>query len=266
MRRIALVIEYDGRGFHGWQRQPGMRTIQATLLDTLRRVTRQPIPEVVASGRTDSGVHAEAQVVSFLVAEECNLWRLSQAVSSIHRGEISVRHASYVSETFHPRRHAIGKRYRYTLANRITPPALNANRMWHIREPLSHEALKEAAQVFVGTHDFSSFQGGGCEAVSPIKTIFEIRTRREGDTIIIEFHGSGFLKHMVRILTGTIVDYCRGKLLGVTCREILERRHRTQSGVTAPPHGLTLERVFYAEQIENIIYRGIPFSPRSDEG
>jgi tRNA pseudouridine38-40 synthase len=240
---IALTIEYDGQAFHGWQFQPHIPTVQGVLQETLSLVLREPIGPLHAAGRTDAGVHARGQVVSFTCTKNPDLARLTNAVSSILKGRLSVISASIVPATFHPRRSSTGREYMYQILNRPSPAVLQAGRVWHIVRPLDLETLRAEAACLVGTHDFSSFRGATCSAISPIKTIQSAVWHREGELLIFTVVG-GFLQHQVRIMVGTMVDRARGKLSRCT-EEILGARQRTAAGITAPPYGLTLNRVIY---------------------
>ena len=161
MHRIKLVIEYNGKEFHGWQKQPQLRTVQEELHNAIELVTKQRIKAVVASGRTDAGVHARAQVVAFTLHEMVCLSRLKYAVSSILRNEVAVVHADEVALSFHPLRDSIKKQYEYLILNRQAPPVLLYGRCWHIPHKLDCESMQKAAQYLVGVHDFSSFRASG---------------------------------------------------------------------------------------------------------
>lgn len=287
MPRIALTIEYNGAAFHGWQRQPRLRTIHEELKATASCVLREAVAHIYASGRTDSGVSARAQVVAFDVSNEPDLSRLKSAINSMMRGDLAVNNAVLVPNNFHPRGDAIGKEYRYRVLNRPAPPVLEAGRVWHVSWPLSLPLMRRLITPLIGTHDFASFRNSGCDAPSTIKTISEISIVAE-PAGVIEFRivGSGFLKQMVRIIVGTVIDLARGRTIrGVALlseaartdasmgsnvqwdeqdshseltpeavmRSILDRRDRTKAGVTAPPQGLSLERVIYPPDITALL-------------
>jgi tRNA pseudouridine38-40 synthase len=243
--RIRLIIEYDGSGFSGWQYQPGCRTIQEELTKALRLLVREELPLVQSSGRTDAGVHARGQVVAFSTQHEVDLYRLAHGVSSILRGEVAIRRAEYVPESFHPRQKVICKQYSYRLLTRPAPPTLDYGKVWHVAVPLDLELLESELQMVVGHYDFSSYRAGGCQAKSPVKEISSITVSRGDEVQIISVQGRGFLKQMIRILVGTAVDRSRGKITELTMAEILEKRDRMYAGVTAPPGGLCLDWVKY---------------------
>lgn len=245
-KKIAMVIEYHGSSFSGWQYQPDRRTVQGVFTEALYTVLgRGCVWGIESSGRTDAGVHARGQVVSFVTSRETvDCSRLALSISSLLRGEVSVLRSGVVDSLFSPKKGVQYKEYRYYILNRVAPPTLNAGFVWHVREPLDVHALNQDAALLVGRHDFSAFRAIGCNSNAVIKDIFSIENQREGDVIEIVFRGSGFLKQMVRIIVGTLVDRAKGKL-PMNLHEILESRDRANAGVTAPAQGLFLHRVRY---------------------
>lgn len=252
MVTVKLRIEYDGSGFHGWQKQPRLRTVQSELERVVRLVCRQEIGPLHAAGRTDAGVHARGQVVTFRVANPPDLWRLQQGVSHILKGELSVLSAELVDPDFHPGISSTHKQYSYRILNRPAPAVLDARRVWHISQPLELEPMHLCAASLVGEHDFSSFRDSECGALSPIKTIYSSQLHWEGDILVYRVIGSGFLKQMVRNIVGSLVDVGRGRLKVRSFTEILAQRDRRVAGVTAPAHGLCMDWVSY-EPIEGVI-------------
>jgi len=244
---IKLIVEYNGRGFHGWQAQPGLRTVQGELGRVLRVVTRSDIGPLHAAGRTDAGVHARGQVVTFTIPEPVELWRISQGVSHLLKGELTVLSADYVSDDFHPGIHATHKQYSYRILNRPTPAVLEAHLMWHIAPPLDLERMREQLPFLGGTHDFSSFRDSSCTARDPVKTIYSATLQKQGGVVTFQVVGSGFLKQMVRNIVGTLVDIGRARLGGRSLSQVLEARDRRVAGVTAPAHGLSMDWVSYDE-------------------
>lgn len=242
---IKLIIEYDGQAFHGWQYQPGLATVQGELAAVIQMVLRCPSVHLQAAGRTDAGVHARGQVVTFRCAGRPDLKRLVNAVSSIMKGRLAIVDASFVSPDFHPRRSSSGRRYIYRVLNRPAPAVLQSGRVWHISRELNLCELNEDAAQFIGTHDFSSFRGSCCQARSPIKTVHSSRWYQESDILRYEVVG-GFLQHQVRIMVGTMIDRARGKITD-SITQIVQARERTKAGITAPPYGLTLDTVLYGE-------------------
>jgi tRNA pseudouridine38-40 synthase len=242
---IKLIVEYDGAGFHGWQKQPELRTVQGELEKAIATVLRSPISPLHAAGRTDAGVHARGQVVTFKVDADVDLFRLSQGVSHLLKGEISVISAEVVPDDFHPGWNSTRKLYAYRILVRPTPAVLDARRVWHISQQMDLGVLKRCAQVVVGTHDFSSFRDSTCTATSTVKTIFSSDFSLEGDILVYRVIGDGFLKQMVRNLVGTMTDIARGRIRDRTMEEILAAKDRRLAGVTAPAHGLCMEWVSY---------------------
>jgi len=242
---VKLIVEYDGAGFHGWQKQPELRTVQGELEKAIATVLRSPISPLHAAGRTDAGVHARGQVVTFKVDADLDLFRLSQGVSHLMKGELSVISAEVVPDDFHPGWNSTRKLYAYRILVRPTPAVLDARRVWHISQEMDLGVLKRCAQVVVGTHDFSSFRDSTCTATSTVKTIFSSDFTLEGDILVYRVIGDGFLKQMVRNLVGTMTDIARGRIRGRTMEEILAAKDRRLAGVTAPAHGLCMEWVSY---------------------
>lgn len=252
MPNVKLIVEYNGRGFYGWQKQPGLRTVQGELERNLSVVLRRPVGPLHAAGRTDSGVHARGQVVTFFVDERVELWRVAQGVSHLMKGELSVLSAEYVDDSFHPGISSTHKQYSYRILNRATPAVLEAHLMWHIAPPLDLARMRRDASLLVGEHDFSSFRDSTCTARSAVKTIYASFFEQHGDIIIYRVIGSGFLKQMVRNIVGTLTDIGRGRLRDRTFADIMSARERRVAGVTAPAHGLTMDWVSYEP---------VPYSP-----
>lgn len=245
MPNIKMIIEYDGSSFHGWQCQQGLRTIQGELHRVLELVTREKISVVHASGRTDAGVHASAQVVSFKVEKELDLQRLQHAVSSLLRGEVGVLSVEVAPDDFHPRGSARRKQYSYIILNRPAPPTFDRGKVWHVTASLDVTRMAKEARSLVGKHDFTSLRNAGCNAVSTVKEIYSSEIVREGDCLIYSVSGTGFLKQMVRNIVGTLVQMGRGEFEGTSMMDILEKKDRREAGVTAPAYGLFLDWVKY---------------------
>ncbi len=252
MPNVKLIVEYNGRGFFGWQKQPGLRTVQSELERVITIVLRKRPGPIHAAGRTDSGVHARGQVVTFTIPEPFDLWRIQQGVSHLLKGELTVLSAEYVPSEFHPGIAATHKQYSYRILNRATPAVLESHLMWHIAPPLDLERMRANLGCLIGEHDFSSFRDSCCVAKSPVKTIYAISLTQDKDVITFRVIGSGFLKQMVRNIVGTLTDIGRGRLQGKQLPEILAAKDRRQAGVTAPPHGLSMDWVSYAP---------VPFAP-----
>ena len=245
-RRVKLAVAYDGTAYAGWQVQPNGRSIQATMEEALARILQEPV-RVRAAGRTDAGVHAREQVVDFYDAGARDLETIVHGGNALLPPDIRVLSASVAPETFDARRHATEKEYRYFLYLSPVDSPFHFRYAWHIEKPLDLEAVREGLSHLVGEHDFSSFRGQGCNAVSPVRTIFraEVAGHDVPGLISIDVAGAGFLRHMVRNIVGTVVNAGKGKHSADHVGEILRARDRSSAGVNAPPHGLFLWRVSY---------------------
>ncbi len=251
MQQVKLIVEYNGSGFHGWQKQPGLRTIQGVLEQTISTVIRAPAGPLHAAGRTDAGVHARGQVITFRSDQTLDLYRLANGVSHLMKGELTVVSAEFVPLDFHPGISATHKQYSYRILNRPTPAVLDAHTLWHIAPTLDFDRMQEDAKLLIGTQDFSALRDSTCTATSTVKTIYRSYFERHGDLIVYYVVGSGFLKQMVRNIVGTLTDIGRGRLRDRSFAEILQGRDRRLAGVTAPPHGLTMDWVSY-EELEGV--------------
>ncbi len=246
MPRYALRVEYDGAGFVGWQRQNNGPSVQEALERAASRLSGGDMPEVVGAGRTDAGVHAEAQVAHLDLARDIDPLRLREALN-FHLGSarISVLAAARVPETFHARFSAVGRAYRYTILARRARPALAAGRVWHVPHALDAAAMAEAAQLLIGRHDFTSFRAAACQAASPVKTLERLEVRREGELIHILAEARSFLHHQVRTMVGTLKLVGDGRWPVARVGEVLAARDRSAAGPTAPAEGLTLTAIRY---------------------
>lgn len=245
MPNIRLVIEYDGSRFHGWQVQPQVRTVQGEMHRLIEMITREKVAVLHSSGRTDAGVHARGQVVSFQLQKTPDLEVLRHSISSILRDEVAVLSAEVVPEDFHARRSAKSKSYAYSILNRAAPAVLDRHTAWYVPFKLDWELMQNEANLLLGQHDFSAFKAKDCGANSSIKTIYSASFEKEGSLMVFRIEGSGFLKNMVRIITGTLVDIGRGYKKPGLMKYLLECGDRAHAGVTAPSQGLCLEWVKY---------------------
>lgn len=245
MPNVRLILEYDGSGFHGWQRQPGFRTVEEELHRALSVVMHEPVPWLLAAGRTDSGVHARGQVVNFHCDHEPDLGRLMRSLSSLLRPEVAVVAADIVPDDFHATRSAKCKQYSYRIFRRAVPPVLDYGRVWYIAGPLDIERMQAEAVKFVGEHDFASFRGQDSQSRTNVRTIYESELTFEPPYLIYRVVGSGFLKQMVRNMVGTLVGLGKGVLELKSIEEILAAKNRRLAGMTAPAHGLCMDWVRY---------------------
>ncbi len=249
MARIACGIEYDGTAFHGWQRQGHAASIQSTVEHALSAVADQPI-EVVASGRTDTGVHAAGQVIHFDTSAQRDTRAWLRGAGSHLPNTISVSWVKSVPENFHARYSAARRHYRYIILHRHCAPGLLAHRVLCTYQTLDVSRMHEAAQALLGRHDFSSFRGAGCQASEPVRTVHRLDVSEHGDFIHVDVEADGFLQHMVRILTGSLVCVGSGEKSVEWIGELLNMRDRTAGGVTMAPDGLYLVRVNYPPEFD----------------
>ena len=249
MRNLKITLAYDGSEFHGWQVQPGLVTIQGTLADAIERITGERLlPQ--GSGRTDAGVHAQAQVASCALRSPIPAANLQTALNDILPAAIRVTQVEEAPDDFHARKSARAKSYRYLIYRAAVCPPFLARYVYHHPYPLNEDAMKLAATEVVGEHDFTSFAAvdpeRGKEEVSNVRTIFSSEFNREGDQLVYDVRGSGFLHHMVRNLMGTFLLVGKGTVAPAGIRAILEARNRSGNpGATAPASGLYLVGVEY---------------------
>ena len=261
MRTLKLIVEYDGTGFHGFQIQTAdgkpSRTVQGALAAALLQMTGESVT-VYGASRTDAGVHARGQVVSFdLQASAIALRGFQRGLTTLIGDDFAVRSAEEVEPGWRPRTDVRGKRYRYTFWNDATPSALDRRRSWFVRDKMDLSRLEEAAQVLVGTHDFEAFRAAGCSAKHAVRTIYEIRVI-PGDyaRLHVDVIGNAFVRNMVRIICGNLKAVATGQMSTGQLVEVLAGRDRSKGGVTAPAHGLCLEEVIYDSRL--------PKKPKSD--
>ena len=242
--RWALGVEYDGAGFHGWQSQGDVRTVQDGVERALRRVADEPV-NVQCAGRTDAGVHATGQVVHFETGATRTerSWVLGSNVNL--PDDVNVLWAKPVADDFNARYSAQSRCYRYEILNRTTRSALLSKRAVWFHYPLDSRRMHRAGQVLLGEHDFSSFRAQGCQAKSPVRRVTRLSVIREAERVILEIRANAFLHHMVRNIAGVLMTIGRGDRPENWAREVLERRDRARGGVTAPPDGLYLVGVEY---------------------
>lgn len=244
-----LTVAYAGAGFHGWQIQTSLRSGQGDLWKALRALDPEaPMPQ--GTGRTDAGVHARAQGVLIRTVRPWDPYRLLAALNAHLAKDIRVMAAQPAPEGFFPRQHAVAKRYVYRLGLGPVEDPLMAPFRWHVRQaaPLDLPAMAEAALPLLGTHDFSSFRCAECVAKTPVRTLHALRLAPLEGGVELIFEGSSFLMHQVRIMTGTLVEVGRGRRRPDSLAEVLAARDRTRAGLTAPPGGLCLEKVWYEAQ------------------
>jgi len=241
-----LTVAYAGAGFHGWQIQTQLRSGQGELWQALRCLEPEaPMPQ--GTGRTDAGVHARAQGVLVQANRPWDPYRLLAALNAHLPQDIRVMASRPAPEGFFPRQHAVAKRYIYRLGLGPAADPLAAAWQWHVHQAaaLDLTAMAEAVPALLGRHDYSSFRSAECAAKSPLRTIHAIGIQPVVGGAELIFEGSSFLMHQVRILTGTLVEVGRGKRAPASLAGILAAKDRTRAGITAPPEGLCLEKIWY---------------------
>lgn len=243
-----ITLAYDGTDYCGWQIQLGQPTIQALLNAALEKLEGAPVT-TFAAGRTDAGVHAEGQVVSFRLTKEWSGANLRRALNGNLPHDIRVLEASAAADDFHARFDAKGKTYRYRIFSAEILNPFWLRYAWHYPYQLDLEKLAADAQSLVGTHDFTAFTVAGCETKTRVRTVTEARIEREGDLLTLYFSGEGFLRYQVRTMVGALVEVNRGRHpkegQTVSIAELIERRDRALIGAPAPAQGLTLLKVEY---------------------
>lgn len=244
MTTFKVVLEYDGTGYAGWQRQVNAPTIQATVEEALAAIAQTRLT-IIGAGRTDAGVHALGQVASFRTDRGLSQREWLRALNAHLPPDISVRSVEEVPDDFHARYSARGKLYEYHLLNRSERAPLLRNRAWLLYKPLDLAAMAEAAACLIGSHDFSSFQTAPTDNENPHCRLDRSELQRRGDLIVLAFQADRFLKQMVRSMVGTLVEVGQGKRTPADMRRVLAARSRAAAGRTAPAHGLYLVRVEY---------------------
>jgi tRNA pseudouridine38-40 synthase len=244
MATFKLTLEYDGTAYAGWQRQIAQPTIQAAIEEAICQIT-QADHSVIGAGRTDAGVHALGQVASFRSEKGLGPEDWTRALNAALPKDITVLSTESVPDSFHARYSAKRKRYDYRLFTRRSRPALDRHRHWHLYGPLNLEAMREAAGLILGVHDFSSFQGHPTDTEDPVCDLERLHFTQAAPLIHIEVVANRFLKQMVRAIVGTLVEVGQGKRAPQELKDVLSAKDRRAAGQTAPAHGLYLVRVDY---------------------
>ena len=245
--RYKITIEYDGTNLLGWQKQDEGVSVQYYLEEAIKGFSHQQI-DVFGAGRTDAGVHALAQVAHFDLVTPMDLFHLREAFNArlrILEAPVSVVEIEEVSDDFHARFSAKGRGYIYRLLNRRAPTVLLKDRVWCVGYPLDVEKMREGAKYLLGHHDFSSFRGAGCQALSPMKTLDKLEIVQQADEIDFIVEARSFLYHQVRNMVGTLKCVGDGKFAPEDVKRILEAKDRAVAGPTAPACGLYLSKVMY---------------------
>ena len=244
MRNIKIVIEYQGKGFNGWQKQPDKLNIQGEIERAIADITGEDV-DLIASGRTDAGVHSLGQTANFKINSEFPIEKFPIALNSKLKNSIRILSAEEMPERFHSRYSVKSKKYRYIINNSRYGSAIYRELEFHIPQKLNVKKMKEAVKFFEGEHDFSGFKASGTSSKNSVRIIYEAEVIEDGDRIKIELTGSGFLYNMVRIIAGTLVDVGMEKIAPEDITKIINSKDRKQAGKTLPPHGLYLVEVMY---------------------
>lgn len=245
MRNIKLTIEYDGKDFNGWQKQPNKLNIQGEIERAIEGVTKEKV-ELYASGRTDAGVHAFGQVANFKTNSSIPINKMATAINSQLKYSIRIKNAEEVDIGFHSRYNCKEKTYAYVINNEEQASAIFRNMEYHFPKKLDVEKMKEAAIYFIGEHDFAAFKSSGTSSKSSVRTIYNAEVVENNGRIIIKLTGNGFLYNMVRIISGTLLEVGQGTIKPEEIEKIIQEKDRKKAGKTLPPQGLYLVKVEYA--------------------
>jgi tRNA pseudouridine38-40 synthase len=244
VRTIKLTVAYDGTGFVGWQRQDTGESIQGLIEDALARIEGHVVT-LHGAGRTDAGVHALAQVASARITAGLDDETLGRALNANLPPTIRINAVVTVADDFHARFSAIGKTYEYRIWNGLAIPPFIRLYAWHVPQPLDVAAMNAASRAIVGERDFAAFQGSGGRTHSTVRRVTVAEWRADGAAVTFVISGEGFLRHMVRSLTGTLVEVGHGRRRGEDLARLVASPERADAGRTAPPHGLFLVSVLY---------------------
>lgn len=255
MKKIKLLLEYDGTAYQGWQIQKNRLTIQGIIEDRILKITGEQ-SRVIGASRTDAGVHALGQVAVFRTESRLDPETIKRALNALLPQDIRVLDASEVDDSFNPRDSAVKKSYFYIIANQRESSAFIYRYAWLVQQQLNLKSMIDAAQIHIGEHDFSSFRGTGSSTKNSVREVFSLSIERfekldfmtaslDGKFIKLRIEANGFLRHMVRNIVGTLVEMGRGRFTADRVKEILESRDRKLAGPTAPAIGLFLEKIMY---------------------
>lgn len=245
--RIALVVEYDGSRYHGWQAQTGLHTVQQSVELALSKVADSPI-SVVCAGRTDTGVHATNQVIHFDCDKERAIRAWVHGGNSFLPKDISFKWGKEMSQDFHARYSAVSRRYQYVIYNGVIRPALlRSNVTWQYRQ-LDHRLMNQAAQSLLGENDFTSFRSVECQSKTPMRNVHQLQVSRTGSMLIIDITANAFLHHMVRNIAGVLITVGTGKQPVSWVEEVLKAKDRRMGAQTAPSYGLYLVQASYPSE------------------
>ncbi len=251
MHTIRLTIEYDGADYVGWQWQTNGKSLQKVVEEAIAQVVGKPV-RLHSSGRTDAGVHARGMVAHFRTEKVLPLAAYREGVNHFLPKDIAILKAEVAPIGFHARFSAVGKWYRYTIWQGEVRSPLLTGRNWHVRNELNVALMQQAVAILLGRHDFSAFRSSRCEAVTTHREIVGVEITEERGIIHIDIAGNGFLRNMIRIIVGTVVEIGLGKRSVETMTELLESGQRIVSGATAPSAGLCLMQVWYDMSLDEV--------------
>lgn len=247
MTRVRLRIAYRGTAYHGWQRQRDAVTVEGTVKSALARLLSIPLETLIFQGasRTDAGVHALAQTAHFEHETDRDEWTFVRGLNALTPDDITILRAEEVDDSFDARRSSGGKLYRYRIWNHRFGHPLLTQDAWHVSHKLDIEAMRDAASRLVGEQDFAGFRASDCQAQTTVRRIRRVEITQDDRDLYIWVEGDAFLKYMVRIISGTLMEVGNGRFAPEHIDVILDKKERALAGITAPPHGLTLMEMFY---------------------
>lgn len=244
MKNIKLTIEYDGKEYNGWQKQPNKLNIQGEIERAIQNITGEQV-ELIGTGRTDAGVHAFGQVANFKIDSDFPIEKMAIAINSQLKKSIRIKKTEEVSQEFHSRYNCHSKTYQYVIDNSEQGSAIYRGLSYHVPQELDVEKMQKAVTYFVGEHDFSSFKSSGTSSKSSVRIIYDANVEKDGEKVKISLTGNGFLYNMVRIMTGALIDVGHKKIAPEDIKTMLEEKDRTKAADTAPAKGLYLYKVSY---------------------
>lgn len=251
MPTVLLTISYDGTNYSGWQVQPNGLAVQQVVEDALEQLLKERV-QVRSSGRTDAGVHALAMAASFTTSRNLPMKAFVEGANRFLPADIAVQSARIVPDGFKPITMAYAKRYRYTILNSSVRSPLDRLYSWQVREPLNIAVMEDATRLFIGTHDFAAFRASNCVAKTTVRRIDDVQITTHGNRITIDVTGGGFLKNMVRVMVGTLVDVGKGRFSPTHIERLLQEGDRKEAGSTAPACGLCLMYVIYPDKFTSL--------------
>ncbi len=251
MPTVLLTVAYDGTNYSGWQIQPNGLAVQEVVENALEKLLKERV-QVRSSGRTDAGVHARAMAASFTTSRDLPLQAFVEGTNRFLPPDVAIQSACIVPDGFKPITMAHAKQYRYTIINSSVRSPLDRLYSWQVREPLDLDAMEEAAGHFVGNHNFAAFRASNCVARTTIRRIDSVQITRQGSRITVDVIGGGFLKNMVRVMVGTLVDIGKGRFTPLDIDRLLQGGDRKEAGCTAPASGLCLIQVVYPEHVTSL--------------